>query len=120
MKITWKHGLLSLLLSVLAFIVALNLPQPYRMYVGLSTMPLIIGAFVLWLISDLQKTGQNWKKFEGLKEDKDFTNYIETEFEKVRFNFNFKSQMVLGSKDINGRMEFWDKLKKEVDKNDEK
>ena len=120
MKITWKHALFTLLLAVVAFIVALELHQPYRWYVGISTMPLLLGALFLMLVSDLQKTGQNWAKFEKLKEDKDFVKYVDTEFEKVKLNFTFKSQMVLGSKDINGRMEYWDKLKKEVDKNDQK
>jgi ATP/ADP translocase len=118
MRITWKHGLLSFLTFIGLFIGGLSMPQPYRMYAGGSSMFFILLAFVLWLVSDLQKTDQNWRKFEKLKEDKDFTNYIEEEFEKVKFNFNFKSQMVLGSKDINYRMKYWDKLKKEVDKND--
>ena len=120
MKITWKHAIFTLLLAVLAFIVGIGLQQPYRLYIGLSSMPLLLCGLFLLLVSDLQNTGENWKKFEKLKKDKDFTNYIDTEFEKVKFNFNFKSQMVLGSKDINGRMDYWDKLKKEVDKNDQK
>lgn len=117
MKITWKHALLTLLLAILSFILALELTQPYRWYLGMASMPLLFGSLFLMLVADVQKTGRNWKRFKELKEDKDFVNYIETEFERVKFNFNFKSQMVLGSRDINGRMDYWDKLKKEVDKN---
>ena len=121
MKITWKHALFTFLLGILAFIVALDLPQPYRLYVGISTMPLLLGALFLMLVSDLQHTGRNWARFTKLKEDNEFTDYIEEEFKKVRFNFNFKNQMVLGSKNINSRMEIWDDLKKkENDNNDKK
>ena len=120
MKITWKHALFTFLLGVLAFIVALDLSQPYRSYVGIYTMPLLLVAFFLWLVSDLQHTGRNWSKFEKLKDEKEFTDYIEDEFKKVRFNFNFKTQMVLGSKNINSRMEIWDDLKKKENGNNDK
>ena len=120
MKITWKHALFTFLLGVLSFILCLSLSQPYRMYVGFPSMPLILCSFFLMLVSDLQHTGRNWSKFEKLKDEKEFTDYIEDEFKKIRFNFNFKSQMVLGSKNINSRMEIWDDLKKKEKLNDKK
>ena len=120
MKITWKHAMFSTLICILSFIITLDLSQPYRMYVGIVMMGTFLISLILWVVSDLQNTGENWKKFKALQEDKDFVDYIETEFKKVKFNFNFKSQMVLGSRDINNRMAAWDKLKKEVDKDDQK
>lgn len=116
MKITWKHALLSLLLGILTFILMIELEHPYRSYVGIPSIVLIFSSFVLLFTSEMQRTTVSWRKFKVLKEDKDFVNYIETEFEKINFNFNFKTQMVLGNKVINIRIEEWDKLKKEIDK----
>ena len=53
-KITWKHTLLSLLLYILTFITSPQLPQPYRLYVGLASIFFLLFTLVLYIIYDLQ------------------------------------------------------------------
>ena len=110
MKIGSRAVFYCFLLFPILFWSGIQMPQPYRVYLGMASMGFLILSMFLWLVRDLQKTDGCWDEFEKLKNDKKFVSYIETEFD-----LNFKSQMVLGYRPITSRIEKWNEIKDNIE-----
>ena len=78
MRITWKHTLLVLLLFIFTFILTSELSQPYKLYVGLSSIGLLITSLILWIIADIQYTRQ--AKIDAVK---NFVHHTEMELKII-------------------------------------